>query len=219
MGCIKKIVALGDSITAGSKASSVSRCWVSLLTKMLEEAQGYQIELHNKGISGNVLTSQCPSYSQSGKPSALERVDDDVLTLQPDTILLAYGLNDSRGGTPPEIFRLEYHRLLDRILAQSTPNIVLLNTYYMRPESYSYYEHFDHSSYELTEVYNVIIKQIAEKYGLSYSDIYSSMVGVDWLIDEDYCHPNDLGHRVIANKVFETIIRNKKYLKELPNLL
>ena len=33
-----------------------------------------------------------------------------------------------------------------------------------------------------------------------------------WIIDEDHCHPNDLGHRLIANRVFEAIARNCSFV-------
>ena len=33
-------------------------------------------------------------------------------------------------------------------------------------------------------------------------------VRVDWIMGEGHCHPNDLDHGLIANSVFETIVRN-----------
>jgi len=33
-------------------------------------------------------------------------------------------------------------------------------------------------------------------------------VGCDWMIHDDHCHANDLGHRIIAHRVFEAIARN-----------
>ena len=59
-----------------------------------------------------------------------------------------------------------------------------------------------------TEVYNLTIRQLAEANHLLLADVYSAEVGVDWVIDQDHCHPNDLGHRLIANRVFEAIVRN-----------
>ena len=54
------------------------------------------------------------------------------------------------------------------------------------------------------EVYNLVIEQPAKR--------YAAEVGVDWIIDEDHCHPNDLGHRLIANRVFEAIARNCSFV-------
>jgi len=40
---------------------------------------------------------------------------------------------------------------------------------------------------------------------------------VDWIIDQDHCHPNDLGHRLIANRVFEAIVRNCSFVaRQMP---
>ena len=44
------------------------------------------------------------------------------------------------------------------------------------------------------------------------ADVYSAEVGVDWTIDMDHCHPSDLGHRIIANRVFEAIVRNCSFV-------
>jgi hypothetical protein len=58
----------------------------------------------------------------------------------------------------------------------------------------------------------MFVRQIVEAHGLIYADIYAAEQGVDWIIDEDHCHPNDLGHRLIANRVFEAIARNCSFV-------
>jgi len=178
----------------------------------LEEFQGVKIELINQGIGSNVLTPECPAYEFSAKPSALERVDKEVIDLEPDLLLLSYGLNDSRGGTPPGVFRRAYQELIDRIRRKIDPIIVILNTYYMHEVLYSNCPHWESSNYDVTEVYNLVIKQIAEANNLILADVYEAEVGVDWIIDMDHCHPNDLGHRIIANRVFEAIVRNCSFV-------
>lgn len=209
---IKRAVALGESSTWGYSASSKEKCWVNRVVADLEEYQGSKIELINQGIGSNVLTPLCPSYEYSAKPSALERLDGDVISLSPDLLFISYGLNDSRGGTPVEVFRKAYQELIDRIRAKIDPLIVVLNTYYMHECLYNNCEHWEESNYEVTEVYNLVIQQIAESNNLILADIYSAEVGVDWLIDMDHCHPNDLGHKIIANRVFEAIVRNCSFV-------
>lgn len=208
---INKIVALGDSITWGFCTSQKEKCWVNKVTTMLEEFQDSKIQLINQGMGGNVLTPKCPSYDYSSKPSGIERIESHIIAHQPDMIFLAYGLNDSRGGTSPEIFRKEYQKLINKILEKINPVIILINTYYMHEEIYNNCENWEDSDYYVTEVYNLIIKQLAEKNNLILADIYSTMIGVDWIIDNDHCHPNDLGHTIIANKVFESIVRNYSF--------
>lgn len=205
---VKRVVALGESTTWGYSVSSKEKCWVNQVVRMLEEFQGNKIELINQGIGSNVLTPDCPAYQHSAKPSALERVESHLIRFNPDMVFLSYGLNDSRGGTPVETFRKAYQELIDRIRAKIKPTIVIVNTYYMHEVLYDHCPNWEESNYDLTDVYNVVIKQLAEGNGLILADVYSAEVGVDWIIDEDHCHPNDLGHRIIANRVFEAIVRN-----------
>ena len=214
---VERIIALGESTTWGYSVSDKSRCWVGQVIAMLEEFQGAAIELINQGIGSNVLTPDCPSYEFSAKPSALERVDDELIAHDPDLVFLSYGLNDSRGGTPPETFRRAYQELIDRIRGRIDPVIVIVNTYYMHEILYSRCEHWEESSYDVTDVYNLVIRQIAEANGLILADVYSAEIGVDWIIDEDHCHPNDLGHRIIANRVFEAVVRNCSFVaRQMP---
>ena len=209
---VKRVIALGESTTWGYSVSSKDKCWVNQVAAMLEEFQGEKIELVNQGIGSNVLTPECPAYEYSAKPSALERLDKEVIALEPDLLLLSYGLNDSRGGTTPEVFRRAYQELIDRIRAKIDPIIVILNSYYMHEVLYNDCLHWEESNYEVTDVYNLVIQQIAEANNLILADVYSAEVGVDWIMDMDHCHPNDLGHRIIANRVFEAIVRNCSFV-------
>lgn len=212
---VKKIIALGDSITWGFCASKKERCWVNLVVSMIEEYQESKVELINQGIAANILTTLSPAYKYSSKPSGIERIESHVIDLNPDLVFLAYGLNDSRGGTSPDNFRKEYEKLLIRLQKKTDAIIVMLNTYYMHETFYSNCENWDKSNYNISEEYNLIIQQLATKYHAIYADIYASQFGVDWTVDADHCHPNDLGHRIIANKVFEAITRNCSFL--IPN--
>ncbi|MFH0963742.1 MAG: SGNH/GDSL hydrolase family protein [Planctomycetota bacterium] len=214
---IRRVVALGESTTWGYSVSEKGKCWVSQVVRMLEEFQGSEIDLINQGIGSNVLTPECPAYEFSAKPSGLERVEADLIAHRPDMVFLSYGLNDSRGGTSSEVFRRAYQELIDRIRAKIEPVIVIVNTYYMHEAFYASCEHWRESSYDLTEVYNLVIQQVAEANGLILADVYAAEVGVDWIIDGDHCHPNDLGHRIIANRVFEAIVRNCSFVaRQMP---
>jgi len=214
---VRRVAALGESTTWGYSVSDKSKCWVNQVVAMLEEFQGSEIVLINQGIGSNVLTSACPAYEFSAKPSALDRVDGDLIAYNPDMVFLSYGLNDSRGGTPPETFRLSYQELINRIRDRIDPVIVLVNTYYMHEVLYKNCENWEESSYELTEIYNLVIQQLAEKNNLILADVYAAEIGVDWIIDQDHCHPNDLGHRLIANRVFEAIVRNCSFVaRQMP---
>lgn len=205
---IGRIVAFGDSVTFGLSASSPEKCWASLTAKMLETWKGSPVTLLNKGIGSSILCRETPAYEFAANPCGLERLHKDVIAEKPDLLLVAYGLNDSRGGTSPAVFRRDYQRMLDEIRREIQPAIVCLNLYYMHPEFYTGCEHWDHSSYQITEEYNLVLRQLTEQNGLWYADVYAAQQGVDWLVCPDHCHPNDLGHQLIANRVFETIVRH-----------
>lgn len=211
---IRKIVALGDSITYGMSASSRENNWVSIVKELLETYQGKEIEMLNQGICGNILGNDTPAYEQAGKPTGMERLEKDVISHNPDMVLIAYGLNDSRGGTPLKKFITEYQRMIDRIKDSLSATVVVLNLFYMHECFYQMCEGWDHSNYQITEEYNREIRRLAEQNGLIYADVYRTVKGVDWAVSEDHIHPNDLGHRLIGNCVFEAIMRNCSLAEE-----
>lgn len=199
---------MGDSVTYGMSASAESKRWVNRTVTMLEEEQGSPIELINRGICGNILSPTSPAAGYAGGECGLLRLDADLIAWEPDMVFLAYGLNDSRGGTPLPVFAEDYQRMIDRIRKTLSPVIVALDLYYMHEEFYKGCEGWNCSDYALSEEYNQAIRQLAKKNGLIFADVYSAQAGVDWAVCEDHCHPNDLGHRLIANKVFEAIMQN-----------
>lgn len=223
---VSTMVTLGESTTWGYSVSDKSECWPNRVAAMIEAYQGQKVNLINQGIGSNVLTPLCPAYEFSAKPSALERLEGDVIVHKPDILFVSYGLNDARAGTPVEVFRSEYQKLIDMV-RESCPDtlIVLLNMYYMHECMYSecYDQNWNNSNYNVTDVYNMVIAQLAADNGLILADIYSATAGVDWLVDQDHCHPNALGHQVIANKVFEAVAKNASFvaagMPKEPNIL
>jgi len=81
---VKRIVALGESTTWGYSVSKKEKCWVNQVSQMLQEFQGSSIELINQGVGSNILTTKCPMYDIKGDTPALERVDADLISLNPD---------------------------------------------------------------------------------------------------------------------------------------
>ena len=172
-----------------------------------------KFDLVNKGISANILSIETPAYPYASKPVGLERIQEDVIAQKPDILIVGYGLNDSRGGTDPRIFRRDYQKMIDEIRKECNPMIVVLNLYYMHKEFYHNCENWDYSDYDMTEEYNLIIKQLAEKNNLIYADVYAAQNGLDQAVCDDHCHPNDLGHLLIANRIFEAIVRSSDFWK------
>lgn len=205
--CFRKIVAIGDSITYGLCASAPENRWVNLLAAMVEKWMGSPVQLCNRGISANILCVDTPAYAYASKPTGLERLRKDVIEEAPDLLLIAYGLNDSRGGTSPAVFHRDYQKMLDMIRAEIDPVIVALDLFCMEASFYKECENWNYSDYDVAEEFNLIIRQLAQKNGLIFADVYSAMYGIDAAVSGDRCHPNDFGHQIIANTVFEAILR------------
>jgi len=119
-------VTLGESTTAGGWASTRERCWVHQLAKQINEFQRVPVQLINVGIGANLISPRSPAYDDSGKPAAVERLEPHVIRHRPDLLIVSYGLNDARGGTPLDLFAEEMRTLVDRVREKIGPLVVLL---------------------------------------------------------------------------------------------
>ena len=57
---------------------------------------------------------------------------------------------------------------------------------------------------EVAVIYNQAVRQVAEQCGALFVDAQAVMGGADWTLNPDCCHPNDLGHVLIGNAVFQS---------------
>lgn len=203
----KTLVTLGESTTAGGSASCRERAWAHQLVRAINEFQRVPAQLVNVGIGANVISRRSPTYERSGKPAALERLDKHVIRHTPDLLVVSYGLNDARGGTPLDLFTAEMRTLVDRVRAELQPLIVLLGPYYMTGFE-NYGPDWDNASLELFHKFNDSIREVAEQKACLFVDLLASYNNADWLIHHDTVHANDLGHRIVANKIFETLASN-----------
>ena len=205
-GSFRVLVTLGESTTAGGWSSTRERCWANLLAALISDFQDEPVKLVNSGIGSNVISSRVPSYPHSGKPAANERIQKHVAEHDPDLLVISYGLNDARGGTPAELFRAELTDLVRAVRVGVRPLIVLLGPYFMT--QYQGYQHFDQGSPEVFETFNLVTEQVAEATGCLFSDVYHTYGGSPRMVHYDGVHANDLGHRLIANRVFETLAQH-----------
>ena len=203
----RRMVALGESTTAGGWSSCRQRCWVWQLGQLINDLQRIPIEVINAGIGANVISTKSPAYTYSGKPAASERLGKHVIEKKPDLLIISYGINDARGGTPLDLFCQEMKSIVRQVRQQIQPLIVLLGPYYMCDFSLGA-PYWDKGSLEIFEGYNTAIKQLAEGCQCLFVDLLESYQEADWLVHRDGVHANDLGHRLVANKVFEVLASN-----------
>ncbi len=210
----RALITLGESTTAGGWSSSRERCWTSLLARQINEVQRRPVQFANMGIGANVISNKSPCYEHSGKPAANERLDRHVLnnaligpSVDSDLLVISYGLNDARGGTPVDLFCSEMRDIVGRVREKIQPLIVLLGPYYMTDFTVGG-EEWSHANLELFHHYNDAIRQVAEEDECLFVDLLASYRNADWLVHYDGCHANDVGHRIVANKVFEVLASN-----------
>jgi lysophospholipase L1-like esterase len=203
----RTLVTLGESTTAGGWASTRERCWANQLARLINEFQRVPVQLVNVGIGGNVISPRSPAYPHSGRPAALERLDQHVLAHQPDLLVASYGLNDARGNTPVDLFTGALRTLIDRVRHKLRPLIVLPGPYYMTAFR-QYGPHWDHADLASFHRYNEAIAKVAAEKDCLFVDLLAAYRNADWLVHHDGVHANDLGHRLVANKIFEVLAAN-----------
>ena len=206
-GEFRRLVTIGDSITAGGWSTSPERCWASLLADLINRFQPKPIRLYNVGIGGNVISTKSTGYSCSGKPAGDERLEKHVIQHRPDMLVIAYGINDARGGTPPELFRDLLAGLVRKVRRRVKPLIVLVGPYHQTDFSLGGKD-WSHADPAVLRLFNRVTAEVANKERCFYVDALAAMGDADWMVHYDGVHTNDLGHQVIANRIFEVLAQN-----------
>jgi len=205
-------VALGESTTAGGTVTSRELNWVSRVKALIDECQLKPVKMINNGIGSNLISQRSPFYEKSGRPSAMERYEKHVIALAPDLVFISYGLNDARAGTPLGQFLEDLRHIVLDVKARTQAVIVLLNAYFMT--DFDRYDPFKLGSVASFIGYNAAQKRLAQECDVLYADVFDAEGMAPWVIDPDGVHANNLGHQLIANRVFETLARNCSCLAE-----
>lgn len=207
------VMAFGDSITAGGNANARERCWANELVRQLNEYQRTPANLINLGIGANLISVESPAYAFSGKPAGDERVRQHILNCTtngrrqaPDLLVIALCQNDARSGTPVA----SYVEMLDGLLSQirngltADCEILICGPYHLldfTPED----PIWGKANPGVLHAYNEAIMAFCEHSGCLFVDLLAAMAGADWLMHQDKIHLNDLGHRVVANAIFNRL--------------
>ena len=187
---MKKItyVAFGDSITDGY---GVSRGFVSILSQKIRGAlPASELVTLNTGMSGD---------STRG---GLYRLGRDVLEHAPDLVTINFGVNDAFSGISVEPFAENLFQMVGRIQGGGCHRIVLLSCEAI-PEEWAelqvlpYWEAMEQVARETGAVY-------ADAHGRWLEELGKGRSPEDLIITGDL-HPNEEGHRVIAEAVWEAI--------------
>ncbi len=205
-GPFNSLVVFGEStVEGGGWLTGPEERWADIFWQQLKHAQEIPVSYHNAGLGASVISSRSPGYPSSIKPSAAERLDQEVISFKPDLVIIAYGLNDMRAGMPPSDFYVELKKIVDRIRDYGNPLTVIVNVYHM--SAYHYYPPFDKGSTEKTREYNTMLLEFTEENNCVYADVWSAEGQKDYLIHQDTVHANKVGNMLIANRVFESVIQ------------
>jgi lysophospholipase L1-like esterase len=179
-----KIVAFGDSITAGGDATEPSlifwQRWADALQQKYPRAK---IEAIN-GATGGDATAQ-----------GLQRLQEKVLTQKPDVVPIGFGMNDHNMpgfGTPLQAFTNNLATMIDRIRKETGAEIILYSTFPPNPK-------WHYGSHNM-EAYALATEQVAREKQCAFADVYRNWNAIaakkkpEDLLSNNVNHPNDFGH-------------------------
>jgi acyl-CoA thioesterase-1 len=174
-----KVIAYGDSITAGGEASEVRLCyqerWVASLAQRFPRAQL---------VSENGATGGDASYQ------GVQRLEEKVLSRNPDLVLVAFGMNDLR--TPRGEFVENLYTMINEIRAHTQAEVMLVSTFPPNPD----WIYASGNSDEIAEA----TAAVANNMHCAYADVHAVWAqalrrkDLPSLLGNNINHPNDFGH-------------------------
>jgi acyl-CoA thioesterase-1 len=110
-----KIVAFGDSITAGGDATKPELVFWKRWAEALQGKYPQAKVTAANGATGGDSTVQ-----------GLQRLESKVLSESPDLVLIGFGMNDHNvGGVPIPQFKANLHEMIERIRSETEAEIIL----------------------------------------------------------------------------------------------
>jgi lysophospholipase L1-like esterase len=191
----KKIVCFGDSITLGVTQSTPDgygalatvEGYVPKLWRLLEEEYGTGIELVNAGIGGE------------NTREAVDRIDFEIRTHEPDLILLLHGVVDVNNEFPRfPVVRSNLREMMR--LSRLRGSEVVAGTYLrLNPDGFRIA-----GSIHIPRL-NDVIRQEAKDMGVRIADHEERFLGDFSGVGPDGLHPNNRGYEIMAETWFEVI--------------
>jgi acyl-CoA thioesterase I len=176
-----KLVALGDSLTAGYGLQP-GQGFPAVLQKALR-GKGRDVSVADAGVSGDTTAG------------GVQRLDWAVPD-GTDGVILELGANDALRGLDPAGARKNLAAMLDRLKARNIP-VLLAGMYAPRNLGPGYHEAFD-----------AIYPDLAKQYGLIlYPFFLDGVVGQARLNLPDGIHPTAEGVQIIVDRMLPTVER------------
>jgi lysophospholipase L1-like esterase len=187
-----KIVAFGDSITAGGDASNPKLIfWQRWADGLQHKYPRARITALN-GATGGDTTIQ-----------GLQRLQAKVLQEKPDLVLLGFGMNDHNiGSVPIPQFEQNLKTIIARIRAETSAELILFSTFPPNPK-------WKFGSHHMAD-YAAATQRAAAETSCAYADVFknweiiASRKKPEDLLGNNINHPNDFGHWIYV-RVFEEL--------------
>jgi len=180
----KKVVAIGDSYSAGTGASSPSLGWVSIMSR----TRDWNVTNLARGGTGYVSSVQVNAQNACGLdycPSYPEMIADAV-KISPQVVVVAGGRNDAKVQPSDEAAAIhDFYSQLHAALPQAT--IVALNPWWD-----------DAGAPASLELMKAAVADAAAAAGGKFVDSGQPLDGKPELLTTDSVHPNDKGHAALA---------------------
>ena len=200
------IVGFGDSITQAVEVDA-DKQWLSLLRKMLAERYPqYQWTTINAGVGGNT--------SREG----LARMEADVLSHQPDLVLIEFGGNDATDEENRHVSLEEFQNNLSLMLERVTSVSARVVMIVFPPVIDAWHACGNKTYYApwsgldgCVEQYRKITRDFAASQRLPLADIDAALrencqrYTADKFIRSCGVHLTEAGNQVVAQTVFQTI--------------
>lgn len=178
---VLKLVALGDSLTAGYMLPQSAAFPVVLQTALA--ARGRRVEIANAGVSGDTSTG------------GLARVEWSVPD-GTDGVILELGANDMLRGTDPAVTRKALTEIIDRLKARQIP-VMLAGMYALRNMGPDYVRSFEGIYPDLAKRYDLVL----------YPFFLDGVSGEGGMTLADGLHPSAAGVKRIVERILPSVER------------
>jgi acyl-CoA thioesterase-1 len=179
-GARPKIIAFGDSLTAGFGLEEIESYPYLLQQKL--KADGYNYEVVNAGVSGDTSLG------------GLERIDWTLETDNAQVLILELGANDLLRGVPPSKMRENLDRIIEKAKAK---NVEVLLCGMIAPPT---------MGAEYQRAFSDAFPDLAEKHDIEYVPFLLDGVALDKELNQaDGIHPNAKGTRLMMENVYREL--------------
>ena len=177
----KKLLILGDSISAGFGLKE-SENWVQILEDSVNSS-GLQLKIINSSISGDTTIG------------GLSRIENDLVTHEPNYVLVELGGNDALRGYPIDKIKNNLSKIIDATFqAEANPIIMQIRI----PPNYG-------KNY--VAAFESIYSEIAEEKNIPKMTFLLEKVALDKsLMQLDGIHPNQKAQQIIAEQVKKELL-------------